>query len=163
MITTVTATALIFTQSFAATGSMVSKKTATVTAFEKIIVGENVTVMLVQEDEKIVTVEGDAAYLNNISLGAGNGVLTIKSTNKNTAAKTVVYITAKNLKAIEVLGNSKIMTAEEINTPNLVVTVNTECTLGLQTSGMITLRHPEDIDLNFLKIKNNKKLKTEIM
>lgn len=148
-------------QSFAEDSPVYTRKIENVASFEKIIVADNINVMLVTEDEGAITVEGKTEYLNSVTVTSINGVLSIKSNNKNTAGKIMVYVPVKKLSSIEITGDSKVMSAGIIDAPELKVLVEANCKLGLQTTGKITIQHAEDFDFEFAYVKNPKLLKIE--
>jgi hypothetical protein len=128
--------------------------------YDKIVVGKNLNVLLVNEEENI-TVEGEAAHIDLVTIECENGTLHIYNHNKTAKEKITVYVPVKKLMALQVKGSSKVVTAEPINAPDLKVLLETDCQLGLQTNGKITLQYSEDLDLNFLTIKNPARLKMQ--
>lgn len=150
------------TQSFAKENPSITRKIETTSSFEKIVVGNNINLMLVT-DENEITVEGNAAYVNDVVITNKNGILSVNSNDWHTAQKIIVYVPVKKLSALEITGFAKVMAADIIDTPALNVLINGNCMLGLQTTGHITLQHPEDIEFTFEKVKNRKQIKTEIL
>lgn len=150
-------------QSFAAGNPSKSRRIENNEAFGKIIVGENLNVMLVDEDTATIIVEGKAELLNSVEVSNSHGVLTISSKDKATALKIMVYVPVKSLYGLEVGDNSNVYSPDIIKAADLKVLLNGECKIGLQTTGKITLQQREEYDFTFLKIKNPKMLKTEIL
>ena len=154
---------LLALQSFAEGNPVSSRKIENVAAFEKIIVSDNINVLLVTEENNTIFVEGKTEYLNAVSVSSAGGILTIKSSNKKTGSKIMVYVPVKKLSSIEITGDSKVMSAGVIDTPELKVLIEADCKLGLQTTGKIIIQYTEDFDFNFTKVKNPKLLKTELL
>lgn len=152
--------ALVTTQSFATGYTTASRKIEKLAPYDKIVVGENLNVLLVN-DEEAITIEGNAAYLDYVNITSENGTLVINSNKKSTKERVVVYVPVKRLSTIQVIGESKIVSAEPINAPDLKVLLESDCELGLQTNGKVTIQYSEDFDLSFLNVKNPKLLKTE--
>lgn len=149
-------------QSFASGNPAVSRKIENNQAFGKIIVGENLNVMLVDEEATTIIVEGKADLLNSIEVSNKYGVLTISSKNNATASGVMVYVPVKSLYNLEIGDNSKVYSPDIIKADDLKVLLNGECKIGLQTTGKITLQYVEELEFTLTKVKNPKMLKTEI-
>jgi Putative auto-transporter adhesin, head GIN domain len=147
-------------QSFANGNTAEKRKIENSAPYEKIVVGDNLNVMLVV-GENAITVEGADDCLDKVTTTCTNGTLTIKNSNKSSKGKIAVYVPVTFLSAIDITGNSTIVSTEIINAPDLKVKVEGDCKIGLQTNGKITLQHSEDYDFSFARIKNPKHFKTE--
>lgn len=148
-------------QSYAAGTPANNRKIENNEPFQKIVIADNLNVMLVDEDASTIIVEGSAALLDEIKLSVTKGTLSIKSTNKNTASKAIVYVPVKYLSSIEIMNNSAVYSPDIIQSDDLKVLVTGDCKIGLQTTGKVTIQHSEDYDFSFMRVKNPKLFKTE--
>jgi Putative auto-transporter adhesin, head GIN domain len=78
-------------QSFANGNTAEKRKIENAAPYEKIVVGDNLNVMLVV-GENAITVEGAADCLDKVTTTCTNGTLTIKNSNKSSKGKIAVYV-----------------------------------------------------------------------
>lgn len=131
-----------------------AKKTLNVENIFRLIVSDDINVILKDSPEGEITISGDEKFVSRVSYYAVNGVLTIKSTKGSLRNKVTVTVPVHNLQFLEVNDNCKVFTKGAIQSTMLKVKVRGEGSIDLKTIGQMVVEADKDIDLTFDKFEN---------
>jgi Putative auto-transporter adhesin, head GIN domain len=146
----------IFTTAFAENNSNVlaptSKKVPVKKEVTKIVVEGNVDVVLFENEGAAIYMFGNTT---TTTVKEVNGILTVKD-SRTTGEKTLVYIHVKNVKEIEATGSAKVSSAAPLNTDELTVYINGDCSVDLTVTGKVNLVEGDSTEMIVEKFKSTK-------
>jgi len=120
--------------------------------FKKILVGEYIKVVLVQDaSASSVTIIGDEKKISYINVSMSNNELSIKSKKNFLNRKITVYVPVKDLSLVELKNGSSIFGEGALQFNDLTVTAGNDCRVALKAHGNITLKTTEDCVFVFEK------------
>ena len=117
--------------------------------FNKIIIGENLNVILKNETGNGVSIEGTKAYLDNVNLVVSDGTLFIRSNtflNKKTGT---IYLSVGNLKQIQLENKASVTSSGFLNCKNLTVLVSEDSHASIRSFGQIKILPTNNCELDF--------------
>ncbi len=130
-----------------------SSKQITVSGpFKKILVGEYINLVLIQDaSASYITVAGDAKKISYINVSMSNNELSIKSKKNFLNRKITVYVPVKDLSSVELKNGASISGEGALQFDNLTVTAGVNCHVALKAHGDITLKTVDDCVFVFEK------------
>lgn len=151
-------TAVLLLIATGASAQTTEKKKSAITkvnvdSFYKLVINASIDVLLIEDNEPgTLYIEGDKQYFDDISVKQENGVLTINA-GKDRSYKNKIYIglPVKNLKAVDIYSKSFVTGMNTLQSKDLVITMFTDCTVNLKSTGTIEIRSSEDVSLSFRK------------
>ncbi len=151
-------TAVLLLCTFAAAAQPSEKKKSAISkvqvdSFYKLVINASIDVLLIEDNEPgILYIEGNKDFFDEISIKQENGVLTIES-SKDRSYKNKIYIglPVKNLAAIDINAQSFVTGMNALQSKELVITMNEECLVNLQSTGKIEIKTIADIGYSFQK------------
>jgi len=111
-----------------------------ITGFHRLVVNAGVNVVLLQNDTlKKAFIEGNEKEVNEIRISVSGDVLTITSTRRAVyKGKVQVTIPVSSLSQIDINAAAGIASLNMLQSPELSVTINGDCSLQLSAAGHIS-------------------------
>lgn len=120
--------------------------------FKKIVVGEYINVVLIQDaSASYITVAGDEKKIPYINVSMSNNELSIKSKKNFLNRKITVHVPVKDLSLVELKNGASISGEGALHFNNLTVTAGDNCRIALKAYGNITLKPTDDCEFVFEK------------
>ncbi|HSN61211.1 MAG TPA: DUF2807 domain-containing protein [Ferruginibacter sp.] len=119
--------------------------------FEKIVVEDDIELVLIESNEKQIKFEGSAVDLEKVNWSIKRGSIYLGSKLGSLKDKVKVILYVKDLKAIEINGNSVIKTSGHLSSKNLDIMMNGQAWVDILNAGKINVQRGEDIELNVRK------------
>ncbi len=146
---------LVATSSFAAVKKELNAKSFKSVSvngfFDKIYIGKNLNVVLVDDPGSAVTIEGDAKFINNVKIENLNGTLTITTTGKTSFQNGKIYVPVKNLSKVDLMPDSKVVSDGVLNCKKLEVSISDGSIAELKNKGQLKISANGNIELEFQK------------
>lgn len=144
------------TSSFAKSGSpAVKREIAIMAPFKKIIVGEYINVVLVQDPYRLtITVSGDEKNVQYVHTNIYNNRLTISSKKNLTGKKITVYIPVGDLSEVHLSTGASVSGEGILKFPDLTVIMSDDTHTSLDVLGDVKISSNENCD--FVYEKNEK-------
>jgi len=120
--------------------------------YEKINVGEDVKVILVERPGKSITITGKS----ETELTVKEGVLYVKKQPCCKKGIASVEIPVQKIKSIELNDGSSAYSEGQLQSESLTVYVNGAAFFELKSKGMINVVYNEELELDVKKVKNEK-------
>ncbi len=124
-----------------------SQKTNYELAFTRMVVENDITIVLVESPETMMEFTGADADIAKVDWKIKNGELRIKSRKGSLKGKVTLTITVSQLKELYIKGESSIKSAGYLNSCSLKVTIDEGCRLALKNNGNIQIVARRDIEL----------------
>jgi len=107
--------------------------------FKKITVNARIDIELVQSDTQEAWFNGDKKWASNVRLTVSGDELTVESKYPLASYKNKLTLTicVAQLKALQVNSNSIVTTTNMLDAPELLLTINSDCEVKLQTNGKV--------------------------
>jgi hypothetical protein len=124
--TIIIATVLSFFQATAAPDKPVKDNTVKVSvkeSFHRIVVRDNVDVVLVEMSSPDVSIKGKARQCEDVKLEVKEGVLTIGSRRPSVMKQAVVYVPVQQIESITVKGYSDVKSAGTLHSVKLHIQI----------------------------------------
>jgi hypothetical protein len=119
----------------------------------KIEIENDIDLVLVHGLEKSMVIDG--AGSQDVKWSIKNGVLNISSSKGSLKGKAKVTVTITNLfKALKIVGDSKVKSANYLLSPELDVFIDGNATVALTSAGKIDIRHDYMTELDVQKAIN---------
>lgn len=115
--------------------------------FSKLIVEDDINVVLVESTLKQMDVLGSEKELQSFTWSVKDGAMTISSKKRNHGEKITVTLYVQGLKELNVLGSSIISSLGHLKTP-LAVHLKDEACVALSSKESITVFRDYQIELN---------------
>ncbi len=148
-------TAFTTAGSFANTTSVNSADVKTVTlapaSFSKIVVQDDIDVVLTESAEASISFDGKTADIYKVTWEVKDGVLYLKSKAASLKDKVTVTIGTQQLKELVVKGTSAVTTEGTLNTPVLTVYMYDTPNVQIKNRGHIHLENKSEQELFFSK------------
>ena len=120
--------------------------------FKKILVGEYIKVVLIQDaSASSVTIIGDEKKISYIDVSMSNNELSIKSKKNFLNRKITVYVPVKDLSLVELKNGASVSGEGALQFNDLTVTAGNNCHVALKVYGNITLKPNDDCEFVFEK------------
>ena len=145
--TIIIATVLSFFNATAAPEKPVKDNTVKVSvtaSFNRIVVRDNVDVVLVEMPSQDVSIKGKARQCEDVKLEVKEGVLTIASRRPSAMKQAVVYVPVQQIESITVKGYSNVTSAGSLRSARLHIKIEGECRVNVINSGPVTVSNGPD-------------------
>lgn len=119
--------------------------------FNAVVVNNNVNVVLLNNSASQVVVKGNPDAVGNIDYYVRRGILYVDTKDDSKAKNVTVYISANQLKSIEVTGSSLVQSQDTINNRLLKMIMNGEGKFVVKNRGRVLVTSDNDIDLFYKK------------
>lgn len=126
--------------------------------FHSIVINDDIAVVLTESNDTEITISGEDKYVSRVDYTVSNGKLTISSKKGFLKNRVVVYVPVKNLRSIEVNGESKVSNKGWLLSPELKVIVNGLAKIELYNKGEVVFESDAAIDIEFQKWVNKKQV-----
>jgi hypothetical protein len=134
-----------------------TKEVVTGAAFRNILVDDNIQLVLVPGDSKTsVTVAGDAAAVEEVSIAVKKNEMRISSAKHLKKGSVIVYVPAKDISYITLGSGASVSAKEYLNLSTLTVFLNVDSAVDLKTFGDITIKEANDCDVIYQKFEKAK-------
>jgi len=134
-------------------------KTIAVTAFNKLIIRSDITIMLIEDAaEDSVRIEGTHEFIDKIMILQADKELVVRTKSfKDVKDKGIVYIPVNSLENIEINSDAKVVSYNTLQSPVLNILINGDCTVDIALKGKLNIRESEDYDFTYRRVYENKK------
>lgn len=130
--------ALVITSFATPTNEPLLSKEVKTTGFTDLVVNADVTIVLLNDDSKIVRMEGDETFMKAINVTQKGGRLIIRGATQHSYKKNgVIYVPARMLHFMEVNSEAFIKSLTTLKGPDLDIVINGKCKLVITTQGYI--------------------------
>jgi hypothetical protein len=135
-----------------------TKEISIKSAFHKIELGSNISMVLVQEDENrsSLLIEGDANFIPAVKVNIDKGVLSITSNQNLRGRKIKIYVPVSTLAFLDVAADASVVTEGIIKLDDLKVIIHDGSTADLHIVGNLQVEAGEDCDLVYQTYKKSK-------
>lgn len=154
----VMATAILFTASISAFASGTnpkaghSKQINYQIPFKKIVVSNDIDLVLHENVNKSLNVSGLAQDIENVDWKIKNNVLYLKSKKGSLKDKVKVTLSVTQLKEIVVKGESAVSSAGHLASPTLYIFIENDSYVSIRNFGQIYVNNTPDTELEIKKI-----------
>ena len=125
-------------------------------AFEKIELGSNIQLVLVQdEDRSVVVINGDENFIPAINISIDRGVLSITSKQNLRGRKIKVYVPVATLTSIDLASNASVASEGVLRLDDLKVIVRDGSTANLHVLGNLQIEPADDCELVYETYKKS--------
>jgi hypothetical protein len=126
-------------------------------AFQKIELGSNLQLVLVQDaDRSTVVINGDENFIPAINVSIDKGVLSITSKQNLKGRKIKVYVPVTTLALLDLASNASVATEGIVRLDDLKVIVHDGSTADLHVLGNLQIEPGEGCDLVYETYKKSK-------
>jgi hypothetical protein len=126
-------------------------------AFEKIELGSNIQLVLVQdEDRSVVVINGDENFIPAVNISIDRGVLSITSKQNLKGRKIKVYVPVTTLTLLDLASNASVTTEGIVKLDDLKVIVHDGSTAELHILGNLQIEPGEGCDLVYETYKKSR-------
>lgn len=108
-------------------------------SFHRMVVCNNVNVVLVEEASQQVSVKGKAKWCEAVKLEVKDGVLTVSSSRSSSMKQATVYIPVQQLESITVKGYSDIESKGALHSHTLNIYIEGDCRVSVLNDGLVTV------------------------
>lgn len=113
-------------------------------------VNADVTIVLVNNRKQALEMNGDAAFLDLVSVKESDGKLVVNSAkHRNLKSRGVIYVPASDLRLIRVNSAAHIRTANTLHVPTIRIQVNGKCRVQIATSGKVDFVENEMYEVEY--------------
>lgn len=139
--------------------SPVSIKKIVVTAFNKLIVRSDITIMLIEDAaEDSARIEGSQEFIEKVMILQADKELVVRTKSfKDVKEKGIVYIPVKSLENIEINADAKVVSYNTLQSAVLNILINGDCTVDIALKGKLNIRESEEYDFTYRRVYENKK------
>ena len=136
---------------------IISKEISVTSPFEKIELGSNIQIVLLQDPNRPpVVITGDENFIPAVNVTIKKGVLSITS-NKNLKDRNIkIYVSVNNLTSLEVGGDASVVTEGTVKLDNLKVIVNDGGTVALRVVGNVHVEPASGCDFIYDNYEKSK-------
>lgn len=124
--------------------------------FKSISVSGDVSIVLMEENSSVLSVQGKQKFVDAVKMEVKNGVLHISGKRGPWKNKTAVYIPVQNLKLLTVKGNSEVVSMGLLNSKSLHVRIEGTCKVSVKNRGLVTV---DNDDYHTFSYDKNEKIK----
>lgn len=130
-----------------------------VTAFNKLIIRSDITIMLIEGAAgDSVRIEGSQEFIDKIMILQADKDLVVRTRSfKDVKEKGIVYIPVNSLENIEINADAKVVSYNTLQSPVLNILINGDCTVDIALKGKLIIREAEDYDFTYRRVYENKK------
>lgn len=134
-------------------------KKIAVTAFNKLIIRSDMTIMLIEDaPEDSVRIEGSQEFIDKMMILQADKELVVRTKSfKDVKAKGIVYIPVNALENIEVNADAKVVSYNTLQSPVLNLLINGSCIVDIVLKGKLNIRESEEYDFTYRRVYENKK------
>jgi hypothetical protein len=139
--------------------SPASIKKIAVTAFNKLIIRSNMTIILIEDaPEDSVRIEGSQEFIDKIIILQADKELVVRTKSfKDVKEQGSVYIPVNALENIEVNADAKVVSYNTLQSPVLNILINGSCIVDIVLKGKLNIRESEEYDFTYRRVYENKK------
>lgn len=120
-------------------------------SFSKIVIEDDIDVMLHESAEKNILVEGWQGDVANVEWKVKNGVLYVSSKTGSLKGRVLVTVDVSGLKKIDINGASEVKSLGNLNSGSLYISMNGFGLVSIVNAGKIELVNGEGISLDVKK------------
>ena len=142
--------------------SPASIKKIAVTAFNKLIIRSDITIMLIESaPEDSVRIEGTQESIDKIMILQADKELVVRTRSfKDVKEEGIVYIPVNSLENIEINADAKVISCNTLQSPVLNLLINGDCTVDITLRGKLNIRDSEEYDFTYRRVYENRKTTT---
>lgn len=126
-----------------------TKKITTLKAASSLIINGDISVVLLNDDSKEISIEGGAGTVKSFVVTEHNGTVTISNYSGAKRTDALVYVPAALLKTISINGAAAISSYEPLYNKNIDVVINGDCNLWLKTFGSVSVDALNEFDYTY--------------
>ena len=140
----------------------VSMKKIAVTAFNKLIIRSDITIMLIEDaPEDSVRIEGGQEFIDKIMILQADKELIVRTRSfKDVKEKGIVYIPVNSLESIDINADAKVISYNTLHSAVLNILINGDCTVDIALKGKLNIRESEEYDFTYRRVYENRKTTT---
>ncbi|MEO6670047.1 MAG: DUF2807 domain-containing protein [Ferruginibacter sp.] len=124
-------------------------------AFSKIVVEDNIDLVLYENATTNIQFDGNQKDIASIEWKVKKGVLYISSKNGPLKNKVIVTIDVAALSDITLEGQSSVRSLGNLNSPELNVFMKGGCFAAIRNTGAINVINTDDTDMNVIEMTGN--------
>ena len=128
-------------------------------SFSKIIVEDDIDILLSENTERVIEISGDSKYTENVDWNIKNVVLYLKSKAGSLKNKVQVSVSVSQLTSLSITGNSDVRSEGALNSAQLSVFINGEGHISLKNTGAINVEKANYVDLEVQRVSGNVRVK----
>ncbi|MEP6949459.1 MAG: DUF2807 domain-containing protein [Ginsengibacter sp.] len=129
-----------------------TKEIAITSPFQKITVGNNLQLVLIQDESKsAVLITGDDNLLKFVKVSVNKGVLSIASNRYLGNRNIKIYVPVSTLASLDLASGASVATEGIVKLENLKVFVREDCKVNLHILGNFQLESDDDCDIVYQK------------
>jgi hypothetical protein len=142
--------------------SPASIKKIAVTAFSKLIIRSDITIMLIEDAAgDSVRIEGSQEFIDKIMILQADKELVVRTRSfKDMKEKGIVYIPVNSLENIEINADAKVVSYNTLHAAVLNILINGDCTVDIALKGKLNIRDSEEYDFTYRRVYENRKTTT---
>ena len=134
-----------------------SQKTNYQLSFTRIVVENDIDILLVENPEKSIEFTGADADIAKVDWKIKNGALYIKSKKGSLKGKVKLVINVSHLKEIAVRGESEVRSEGELNSSSLKIYLEGSCFVSVRNTGNINVVNEDGTELDVHKVAGDVK------
>ena len=133
-------------------------KKIAVTAFNKLIIRSDITIMLIEDaPEDSVRIEGSQEFIDKIMILQADKELVVRTRSfKDVKEQGIVYIPVNSLENIEINADAKVISYNTLQSPVLNILINGDCTVDIVLKGKLNIRESEEYDFSYRRVYENR-------
>ena len=116
-------------------------------SFSKIVVANDIDILLSESTDRVIEVSGDSKYTRQVEWKIRDGVLYIRSKAGSLKNKVEVSISVNQLSNVTVTGDSNVKSEGALNSKELKIFFDGEGKLSIKNTGAINIEKGDTIDL----------------
>ena len=123
----------------------------TVSSFSKVVIGDDIDVILTESPDQRVIIEGHPKNTGHVKWTIKNNTLYLRSKYGSLKGKVVAVIGVHELRDLEVKGNSYVKSLGTLNSPMIKVQLYGDGMVALQNNGRIHVASNDGTDIEVRK------------
>ena len=117
-------------------------------AFENVEITGTVTVILINSQNRNITLQGNSKDLDVVRTTTNEGTLEINAEKKRTGSKLIVYLPTASMHSLRVTGNAQIFSSGHIKVDDLEIILNGNARVKVYCYGNLKVKPAEGYELN---------------
>ena len=124
------------------------EKSIPLVSFEKLVINGNFKVVLIENGQPVMQIQGESEILNFIKVFQNQKELRISGNIPNPGQHQIlVTIQVRHLKSLLVNSNAEVLSSGRLQSGHLNIMLDASCLVKIKNIGEITVSHNEDYDL----------------
>ena len=117
-------------------------------AFSKIVISDDINVILKEDNERIIYINGIDEAIEKVDWKIKDGTLYLKSKHGSLKNKATVSINVKQLEEVYIKGKSTVTSAGYLLSPNLHIFLENDCNIAIKNTGQIYVLNAYGVELD---------------